>query len=105
MAEAGSLVYGNPSSLHGKGLEAEKLLKGTREILAENLSCTPEEIFTSGGTESNNWAILGCLHRRRRRGSILFQQKLSTLLSLRFVNTWRRKGIRLPTLVLTARNY
>ncbi|HHX94600.1 MAG TPA: cysteine desulfurase [Clostridia bacterium] len=77
MAEAGSLVYGNPSSLHGKGLEAEKLLKGTREILAENLSCTPEEIFfTSGGTESNNWAILGCLHRRRRRGKHIISTKI-----------------------------
>ena len=77
MAEAGSLVYGNPSSLHGKGLEAEKLLKVTRESLAENLSCTPEEIFfTSGGTESNNWAILGCLHRRRRRGKHIISTKI-----------------------------
>ena len=71
MVEAGSLVYGNPSSLLGMGLQGEKLVTKSRERLAEVLSCTPEEIFfTSGGTESNNWAILGCLHRRRRRGSM-----------------------------------
>ncbi|HLV09449.1 MAG TPA: aminotransferase class V-fold PLP-dependent enzyme, partial [Halanaerobiales bacterium] len=52
--------YGNPSSLHNKGLEAEKLLKKTRKLIALKLGVSPEEIcFTSGGTESNNLAIKG----------------------------------------------
>jgi len=69
MKEACSLFYGNPSSLHGKGLQAEKRVEGVRESLATILGCSTQELyFTSGGTESNNWAILGSLSRRSRRG-------------------------------------
>lgn len=52
--------YGNPSSMHRKGIEAEKLVKTAREQISETLRVTPGEIFfTSGGTESDNLAILG----------------------------------------------
>lgn len=52
--------YGNPSSLHHKGFEAEKQLEAAREHLAKALDCTAQElVFTSGATESNNLAILG----------------------------------------------
>lgn len=77
MAEACSLYYGNPSSLHGKGLQAEKLVEEVRETLADVLGCRRDEIFfTSGGTESNNWAILGSIHRRRRRGKHVITTKV-----------------------------
>ncbi|MFW6381640.1 MAG: aminotransferase class V-fold PLP-dependent enzyme, partial [Bacillota bacterium] len=47
--------YGNPSSLHRLGLRAEKILKNTRRLLAEQLYVEPAEIYiTAGGTESNN---------------------------------------------------
>ncbi|HEY8463952.1 MAG TPA: cysteine desulfurase family protein [Bacillota bacterium] len=60
--------YGNPSSLHRKGLEAEKLLKASREELAAALGVTAAElIFTSGGTEANNLAILGTVHSYQQR--------------------------------------
>ena len=50
--------YGNPSSIHREGQRAKKLLEEARESIAQNLACTPEEVFfTSGGTESDNWAI------------------------------------------------
>ncbi len=50
--------YGNPSSLHGKGLAAERLVAAAREAVARSLGVTPEEIiFTCGGTEANNLAI------------------------------------------------
>ncbi|MBO4495837.1 MAG: cysteine desulfurase [Clostridiales bacterium] len=50
--------YGNPSSIHREGQCARKLLEEARESIAQNLACTPEEVFfTSGGTESDNWAI------------------------------------------------
>ncbi|MBR5614331.1 MAG: cysteine desulfurase [Clostridia bacterium] len=53
-------LYGNPSSLHRKGIEAEKLIKRAREQIAETLKVSPAEIyFTSGGTESDNLAIMG----------------------------------------------
>lgn len=52
--------YGNPSSLHRKGIEAEKIIKTAREQVANTLKAAPGEIyFTSGGTESDNLAILG----------------------------------------------
>ena len=62
-------AYGNPSSLHKKGLEAQLLLEKAREQVAGALSCRPDEIyFTRGGTEANNLAILGAFSAHRRRG-------------------------------------
>ena len=53
-------VYGNPSSLHAKGREAEAVLKEARAEVAALVNAEPSEIyFTSGGSESDNWAIKG----------------------------------------------
>lgn len=52
--------YGNPSSVHRLGLKAEKKLNESREIIASTINCSKEEIvFTSGGSESNNFLIRG----------------------------------------------
>jgi len=60
VAQALTEEYGNPSSLHGKGLAAERLVRRAREAVAHTLGVAPEEIvFTSGGTESNSLAIRG----------------------------------------------
>ena len=60
MAECMSENYGNPSSLHTLGFEAEKAVKTAREAVAKRLSVAPDNVyFTSGGTESNNTAIFG----------------------------------------------
>lgn len=62
--------YGNPSSLHKKGLEAQLALDSARGQAASALGCEPEDlIFTSGGTEANNLAILGGASARRRSGN------------------------------------
>ena len=62
--------YGNPSSLHKKGIEAEKEIRLARQIIADYLSCDTSEVyFTSGGTESNNLAILGTVRALKRRGN------------------------------------
>lgn len=62
--------YGNPSSLHRRGIEAEKLVEQSREVIANALQVKPQEIyFTSGGTESNNLAIKGAAHSLHRRGN------------------------------------
>lgn len=62
--------YGNPSSLHSKGFAAEREMAAARESIAERLGAQPGEIyFTSGGTESDNLAILGAAHAKRRSGS------------------------------------
>ncbi len=53
-------TFGNPSSAHDKGREARHVLESYRNTVAEILGCSSDEIiFTSGGTESNNLAILG----------------------------------------------
>lgn len=63
-------VWGNPSSLHSKGLEAEHEISASRKIIADSLSAAPEEIyFTSGGTESNNTAVFGAVGALKRRGN------------------------------------
>lgn len=64
--------YGNPSSKHMKGVEAEHYLKDAREIIAKSLKVNEKEIyFTSGGTESNNWALIGGAYAKRRAGKHL----------------------------------
>ena len=61
--------YGNPSSLHKKGLDAEHIINDSIAEISKVLKCLPEEIvFTSGGTESNNMAIIGTALARRRSG-------------------------------------
>lgn len=62
--------FGNPSSLHRRGFLAERAMTEARGQVAAVLHCRPDEIiFTSGGTESNNIALLGAAHALRRRGN------------------------------------
>ena len=61
--------YGNPSSTHVKGREAAKLLAAARGEVADALGCAPEElVFTSCGSESDNWALLAGAESARRTG-------------------------------------
>lgn len=63
-------IYGNPSSLHTMGIEAEKELETARSIIAKTIGCECDELFfTSGGTEANNTAILGTVKALKRRGN------------------------------------
>lgn len=69
MTEVMCGAYGNPSSLHHKGVEAERYVREARETIAKTLKCTPKEIFfTSGGTESDNLAIRGAAYANARQG-------------------------------------
>lgn len=69
--------YGNPSSLHRKGLEAERVLSQARREIASAIGAAPEEIlFTSGGTESNNLATLGFLKRARHLNKFVVTTKI-----------------------------
>ena len=62
--------YGNPSSKHMKGVGAEKYIKDAKEIIAKTLKCQEKEIlFTSGGTESNNMAVIGTAMANKRKGN------------------------------------
>jgi cysteine desulfurase len=61
--------YGNPSSLYSVGRDAKKALETARETVAECLGAKPNEIFfTSGGSESDNWALKGIAHEQAKKG-------------------------------------
>jgi len=63
-------IYGNPSSLHSFGQEARWAIEDAREKVASFLGARPEEIvFTSGGTESNNFALKGVAYANNKKGS------------------------------------
>ncbi len=71
------LDYGNPSSRHRKGAEAEKYIKEAQDIIAGTLKAEPKEIiFTSGGTESNNMALIGAAFANRRRGNHIISTRI-----------------------------
>ena len=62
-------TFGNPSSTYTLGREAKKLLDLSRKQVSDALGCTPRElVFTSCGSESDNWAILGGAEAMKRRG-------------------------------------
>ena len=62
--------YGNPSSLHGMGANAEAYIKEAKKKIAKTLKAAEKEIiFTSGGTESNNLAVFGSVKANRRAGN------------------------------------
>ena len=77
--EVGELVYkvmcrdyGNPASMHRKGVEAEHYIREAKETLAKILKVNAKEIFfTSGGTESDNLALIGCARANKRSGNHL----------------------------------
>lgn len=69
--------YGNPSSMHRKGVEAERYVKEAKEIIAKLLKVKEQEIFfTSGGTESDNWALMGAASANSRAGRHLITTKI-----------------------------
>ena len=68
MAEVAKNCYGNPSSLHGLGLEAEKLMKEGRRKIALGFNASPEEVYiTSCGTEADNTVLMGLARVPRPR--------------------------------------
>lgn len=69
MSKTMLLEYANPSAKHVKGMEAERYEKEAREIIAKSLRVSDKEIiFTSGGTESDNMALIGAAFANRRKG-------------------------------------
>ena len=69
--------FGNPSSRHTKGIVAEQYIKEAAEIIAGGLKCQPKEIiFTSGGTESNNMALIGTALANQRAGKHIITTRI-----------------------------
>ena len=70
-------MFGNPSSMHMAGVDAEGEVKKAKETIANILKVDPKEIFfTSGGTESDNLALIGCAEANKRAGMHLITTKI-----------------------------
>lgn len=77
MGEVMEEDFGNPSSLHKKGVKAEQYIKEAKETIAKFLKVEPKEIvFTSGGTESNNMALIGSAYANQRRGKHIITTRI-----------------------------
>lgn len=69
--------YGNPSSMHMKGMDAEVYVRHARETIAKTLKADDRNIlFTSGGTESDNMALIGCASANKRSGKHIITTKV-----------------------------
>lgn len=91
--------YGNPSSLHRKGMQAEQYVRYARETLARILKVAPGEIlFTSGGTESDNLALIGCAMANRRRGNHLITTQIEHPAILQTMHYLESQGFRVTYL-------
>lgn len=77
MVKTMDVDYGNPSSMHMKGVEAEKYVREAKEKIAKTLKADPKEIvFTSGGTESNNFALIGAALANKRAGNHIITTRI-----------------------------
>lgn len=69
--------YGNPSSMHILGVKAEQYIKEATQIIANTLKVEPKEIlYTSGGTEANNLALIGTAMANKRRGNHIITSRI-----------------------------
>ena len=109
--EVGNLVrkvlcedFGNPSSMHYRGVESEQYIKEAKDTLAKILKVQQKEIFfTSGGTESDNWALIGAARANKRAGKHLIASSIehpAILNTLRFLE--EEEGYRVTYLPVDA---
>lgn len=100
MDEAARLVveiftkdYGNASSMHKKGVSAERYIKYAKETLAKIMKVKDKEIyFTSGGTESDNWALIGSAYANMRAGRHLITTQIEHPAILQTMDYLERQG-------------
>ena len=91
--------YGNPSSLHRKGVQAEKYIRYARDVIARNLKVDEKEIiFTSGGTEADNLAIRGCAMANCRSGRHLITTQIEHPAVLQTMKHLEEEGFRVTYL-------
>jgi cysteine desulfurase len=85
--------YGNPSSIYDLGVDSFHALERSRRQIADVLSCNPSSIyFTSGGTESDNWAIIGAAELKKGQGNHIITSKLEHHAILHTCEYLEKKG-------------
>lgn len=91
--------YGNSSSLHRKGVQAEKYIRYAKDVIARNLKVNEKEIFfTSGGTESDNLALIGCARANCRSGRHLITTQIEHPAVLKTMKYLEEEGFRVTYL-------
>ena len=91
-------VYGNPSSLHSFGREGSSAVDEARETVAKILNAKPKEIyFTSGGSESDNWALRGVAYANKNKGKHLVVSSIEHPAIIECAEALKKRGLRSPT--------
>ena len=91
--------YGNPSSMHGLGEEVTEAIDESREKVAELINARPTEIvFTSGGTESNNWALKGVMQANRSKGNHLITSSIEHFSIMHAIKALEKSGVEVTRL-------
>ncbi|MDD3471918.1 MAG: cysteine desulfurase family protein [Syntrophaceae bacterium] len=91
--------YGNPSSMHSMGEEVTEAIDESREKIAELINAKPTEIiFTSGGTESNNWALKGVMQASRSRGNHLITSSIEHFSIMHAIKALEKSGVEVTRL-------
>lgn len=99
MAKIMTEDYGNPSSMHFKGVRAEQYIKQAKEQIAKTLKVNEKEIlFTSGGTEADNLALIGAAMANRRSGMHLITTKIEHPAVLKAMEYLEGQGFRVTYL-------
>ncbi len=88
-------IYGNPSSLHAFGREALKAVDEARKTIADCLNAKPSEIYiTSGGTESDNWALKGAVRASKNKVKHIITSKIEHPAILETCRELEKDGVR-----------
>lgn len=92
--------FGNPSSFHKVGLDANTQVRHAREIIAKSLACEKEEIyFTSGGTEANNLAVFGAVQANKRKGKRIVSTAIEHESVLQSIDELEKQGFEVVRLM------
>jgi cysteine desulfurase len=91
--------YGNPSSMHSLGAEVAEAIDGARTHVARLINAREQEVFfTSGGTESNNWALKGVVQANRSRGNHVITSSVEHFSIMHAIKTLEKQGIEVTRL-------
>ena len=95
--------YGNPASVSAMGLAAEKEIRNVAEIIARGIRCKYDEVFfTSGGTESDNWALKGTMRANEKKGRHLIISAIEHHAILHSAKALEREGFEVTVLPVDA---
>lgn len=91
--------FGNPSSSHWYGIQTKKAVENSRRLVGELMGCQPDEIiFTSGGTESNNYAIRGVAETFREKGNHIITSQIEHPAVINVCSYLEKKGVQVTYL-------